>query len=84
MARGWESKAVEEQINAKEAESRAPFKEESSPEQLMQRAKRESLVLARVRTLAALNSASNERYRASLVAALAHLDARIDELSGEN
>jgi hypothetical protein len=80
MARGWESKAVEEQINAREADSQRPIREELTADELERRLKRDSLMLARVRTVAALESAQNERYRAILKKALEDLDAQLAEL----
>jgi hypothetical protein len=79
MARGWESKAVEEQISEREAESKKPANPELTPAQCENQAKREGLRLARTHTLAALQSTRNERYRAILEGALAHLDSQIAE-----
>jgi hypothetical protein len=79
MARGWESKSVEDQISAKEAERQNRNREASPAGELEIRAKREGLLLARTHTIAALESAKDERYRAMLQKALAHLDAQLDE-----
>ena len=81
MARGWESKAVEEQIRAREdAIKTTPPKAEATPAELQRRAKRESLLLVRTRTLNALESARDERYRLQLERALAHLDSELAQI----
>jgi hypothetical protein len=77
MARGWESKAIEEQISAREAESEESKKTAVSRADLERRTKRDGLLLARVRTLNALQAAKDERYRVMLQGALAHLDSEI-------
>ena len=80
MARGWESKAVEGQISAREDGAKTPPKMALAPIELQRRAKRESLLLARTRTLNALESARDERYRVQLEQALAHLDSELGQI----
>ena len=80
MARGWESKAVEDQINAREAELQTSAKTTLAPLELERRAKREGLLLSRIRALNALQSTRDERYRVLLERALAHLDSQLAEL----
>ncbi len=77
MARGWESKSVEEQIDA--AESRRPHRPAASPDpaQVTRQRELESLQLSRVRVMNDLASATHARYRESLEAALRHLDEQI-------
>jgi hypothetical protein len=72
MARGWESKSVEDQISARETAA-----EESAREKKATDPKRESLLLARTRTLASLQSACDARYRAHLERVLADLDKQL-------
>jgi hypothetical protein len=84
MARGWESKSVEEQISAREAEAQRSTKTTFTPEQRKLQSKRDGLLLMRTRTLAALQSARNETYRQQLERALAHLDALLAELGAGN
>jgi hypothetical protein len=82
MARGWESKAVSDQIE--EAAQRAhtpPSKVDRSPEKRLYRQQLEALRLSRSRTLAQLKRASSPAYRQMLEQALAALEARIDEIS---
>jgi hypothetical protein len=80
VARGWESKSIEDQIAEREAESERLSKPQLSSEELEHCAKREGLLLARSHTVASLESARDPRYRAILERALAHLDAQIAEL----
>jgi hypothetical protein len=78
MARGWESKAVEAQIET--AESRAAKQAQLTPEELAKKQMRESLTFSRNRVLADLQKSHNPRYQKMLNDALAHLDAKLAEL----
>jgi hypothetical protein len=80
MARGWESKSVEEQISAREAEAQRSAKTTLTPKQRELQSRRDGLLLMRTRTLSALQSARNETYRQQQEGALAHLDAQLAEL----
>jgi hypothetical protein len=79
MARGWESKSVEDQIVA----SREPG-EKNRPELTdAERARAQraaSLMLARTRLLEQLQGACDRRYRAQLEQALAAIDAELGAL----
>jgi hypothetical protein len=77
MARGWESKSVEEQISAREVEAPAPVKKGPSPAEVERRAKRDQLLLARTRTITALQTTRDEGYREMLERALQHLDSEL-------
>ncbi|HYL84627.1 MAG TPA: hypothetical protein VE263_10350 [Candidatus Angelobacter sp.] len=80
MARGWESKDVESQVEA----NKAPQQKASgpkSPEQLQRDQQRKDLQLSRTRIVNDLASATHPHHRSSLEAALAHLDKKIAELS---
>jgi hypothetical protein len=85
MARGWESKAVADQIE--EADERARVDDESrahlaaSPELRARFERVESLKLSRARTLDQLERATNQSYREMLLRTLRALEAEIDELS---
>ena len=57
-----------------------PPKMALAPIELQRRAKRESLLLARTRTLNALESARDERYRVQLEQALVHLDSELGQI----
>lgn len=80
MARGWESKSVEDQINERNAEAQAPGKKMPSPAEIQRHTKREGILLVRARTLSALDSTRNQRYRALLERTLAHLDSQLADL----
>lgn len=83
MARGWESKAVEDQ--QQEAERRAleaatpAF--EQSPEVRARRERSESLRLSRSRTLDQLERATNPAHREMLGRTLRALEKEIGDLS---
>ena len=79
MARGWESKSVEDQINEREAEAETAGKKKPSRGEMKQKSKRDGILLARTRTVTALESASDERYRALLERTLAHLDSELEK-----
>src|SRR5262249_18342280 len=80
VARGWESKSVEEQINEREAEAQQSRKNKPSPLEIEQRSKREGILLARLRTATALERTRDERYRALLRRTLDHLDTELAKL----
>ena len=87
MARGWESKEVESQIESasvnagrRNAEPPPPAK---TPEQLARDREVDSLGMARLRVLRDLEAATHERHKAMLEDALQHLDARIASLTAE-
>jgi hypothetical protein len=80
MARGWESKSVEEQISAREAEAQKSAKTIPTAKQRELQSKRAGLLLMRTRTLTAIQSARNETYRQQQERALAHIDAQLAKL----
>jgi hypothetical protein len=65
MARGWESKSVEAQIDMAEPRrrKRSVVVRSEAPNALDIIRKRESLLLSRTRVVQELNSAQNPRYR---------------------
>jgi hypothetical protein len=81
MARGWESKSVEAQIEEAGSEANteasiAPRKESSET-----RYKREGLMLQRSRILQDMETARNPRYRSMLDEVLNHVDLELAGLS---
>jgi hypothetical protein len=80
MARGWESKAVESQIESAEERSARAQKPLRSPEDIARERQVESLQLSRARVLADIDSATNAGYRTMLERSLAFLDAKLAEL----
>lgn len=82
MARGWESKAVEEQIEHTDRRiEQQQTRYEDSPAVRARRERLESLMLARARTLAQLKLAAVPAYREMLERALHTLEVEINELS---
>jgi uncharacterized protein involved in exopolysaccharide biosynthesis len=82
MARGWESKAVADQIE--EGENRPKGLQsivERSPEAVLLRQQLETLKLSRARTLIQLEAASRPAYRQVLEKALRALEEQIEEVS---
>ena len=80
MARGWESKSVEAQIDMAQAAGAAAPAIALSHEALTQIRKRETLQLSRTRVVREMESAQNPRYKAVLNKALADLDAQLKSL----
>jgi hypothetical protein len=80
MARGWESKSVESQIESAQQVRKSGTAPALTPDQVSRAREREGLQLSRTRVLHDLEHASNPRYRQTLEAALAHLDRRLSEL----
>lgn len=77
MARGWESKSVEEQINAIEDKKDAQAKQALSASERKRRVKREGLLRERARLVREIEAARNERYRTLLERALAHVEGEL-------
>ena len=76
MARGWESKSVEQQ--QEEATSSAQQRHtQLTPEQIADLKRRQGLQLSRQHILQQLEVASNPQHRNMLEAALAELDAQL-------
>jgi hypothetical protein len=80
MARGWESKSVESQIEAREARRPASRRQPVSATDTERIKQRESLQMSRTRVLHDLEAANNPRYKIILEAALKHLDDKLLEL----
>lgn len=78
MARGWESKSVESQIDS--AMVKPARLDTRTPEQIEKEGQRNSLMLHRTRVLHDLTTACNPRYRVQLEQALAHLDQQLADL----
>jgi len=81
MARGWESKDVESQVEAKKTMSAATTKGPKSPEEMRRDQERKDLELSRIRIANDLQNATHPNHRKSLEAALEHLDQKIAKLS---
>ncbi len=81
MARGWESKDVESQVEATEEPKQKQSSGPKTPEQLQREQERKDLQLSRIRIANDLASATHPNHRKSLEAALAHLDKKIADLT---
>ncbi len=83
MARGWESKAVEDQVNERAArrEQKANETKQTDAERAKQ-SQISSLRLSRARILSQLEAARNSSYRTMLERALETLDKKITDVSG--
>jgi hypothetical protein len=79
MARGWESKSVEEQIESARARE-AGHRPRLTPEQAALEKKRDSLLLQRTRVQRDLENCRDERYRKTLTEGLAYLESQLAEL----
>lgn len=82
MARGWESKGVESQIDDRRQAAQASRPDPDDGDVELKRRKN-SLLLDRTRISNDLKTTSNERYKQTLKAALAHLDAQIAKVDDE-
>jgi hypothetical protein len=81
MARGWESKSVEAQIQEADFEPSTNQEEMFSAAQRQATLKRRDLLLSRKRILQQLAGSGSERYSELLRRTLASLDAQIADLS---
>jgi hypothetical protein len=79
MARGWESKSVEDQVQEAQSRQEHPAKQKLTAEQAELLRRREVLTLAVTRVRKQLESASEPRYREQLLGALASLEAQLAE-----
>ena len=79
MARGWESKAVEEQ-QAEASSKPDPAKVRLEPEQVATQKQRQGLLLARQHVLQQLQAAQNPFHRKMLEAALGDLETQLARL----
>ncbi len=81
MARGWESKSAEAQIEESDSEPSQNQDRTYSAAELQARLRKNDLLLSRRRVLQQLESSSNERYSELLRRSLAELDAQIAAVS---
>jgi hypothetical protein len=86
MARGWESKSVEDQVQQSEAaapakEAKDKHKRQLTAAQIELHRQREVLILSRVRVQQNLKVSSNPRYTEQLNRALADIEMQLSALS---
>jgi hypothetical protein len=79
VARGWESKAVEDQIAASE-ERKSVAKRTRTPDELERESRRQGLLLSRAKIAGDIERARDERHRAVLQRALDFIDSQIDSV----
>ena len=77
MARGWESKSVEAQIDMAEVRRSAVLDGTPPPGTLELIRKKETILLSRTRVVRELKDVQNPRYKVVLTKALADLDAQL-------
>jgi hypothetical protein len=80
MARGWESKSVEGQVQEAQAKDERKSKKTVSPEEAEKRRRRGVLQLSRAQVERQIENAPEGRYRDQLMRALADLDAQLSSL----
>jgi hypothetical protein len=83
MARGWESKAVEGQVQEFQSKEDRQTKKQLTEVQIETRRQTQVLLLARARVEKQLQSHQDPRYREQLTRALADLDAQLATLSSD-
>ena len=84
MARGWESKSVESQMeSAKEQTSEGGRRELTNDEKEVQRV-RQGLLLSRTYVLRQIEASSNERYKETLRQALSEIEQKLAKLDGHS
>jgi hypothetical protein len=83
MARGWESKSVEQQ-QAEASQGESSRRPRLSPDQVERLRQIDGLRLSRSRVLQQLQVTQDPRHRGALEAALSDLDARIQSLSAKS
>ena len=84
MARGWESKDVQEQVQTKveagQGQKDGGGRGPKTPEQQAREQERKQLDLSRTRIVNDLASATHPNHKKTLEAALQHLDKKIADL----
>jgi hypothetical protein len=80
MARGWESKSVEQQMENAHTNSNSSPGFDSAPEEIELRKRREGLLLQRSRVRQEIEASHNPRYRELLKEMLRHLEDRLSSL----
>jgi len=83
MARGWESKSVESQIESAKDGITSGSEAQSTDKQKKVQRERQGLLLSRTYLLRRIESSSNERYTQSLRQALEEIDQKIAKLEGQ-
>jgi hypothetical protein len=80
MARGWESKSVEDQIAASEDRKAAAAKKVRTADEVALESRKQGLLLSRTKIVRDIENARDERHRAALQHALDFIDGQIHTL----
>jgi len=80
MARGWESKAVEEQIESKANSFVAATQKRRTADQVQKSIEKRNLEAARAKVRHEIESTQNERYQAMLTRSLQDLENKLAKL----
>jgi hypothetical protein len=83
MAKGWESKSVESQVQDSETRDGGKRGVQLTSAQLDTRRRREVLVLSRASVQRDLQTSQDPRYRDLLTRALADIEAQLSALDGK-
>lgn len=81
MAKGWESKSVEAQMESKETEAPSDGRKRMTAAEAEKHRKKQNLFLSRAQVLRSMSQAENATYRQMLEKALADLDVEINKLA---
>jgi hypothetical protein len=77
MARGWESKSVEDQMASADERKTARHQPAMTAAQREAQVRKDGLLLARAKVLGDLQKARDDRHRAILQQSLEYIDAQI-------
>jgi hypothetical protein len=80
MARGWESKAVEDQIGEAEAKKETRRKRTPTPDEIEHLKRKDALLLERDRILREMERAYMRRHLVMLERGLAHIEGELAKL----
>jgi hypothetical protein len=81
MARGWESKAIEDQISAAEAKQEARLRQSQHLDEIEREKRKESLQLERTRLIREIESTRNNRYRLLLQRSLDYIETELERFA---
>jgi hypothetical protein len=84
MAKGWESKAVEDQVEQHLAKDPEQSRQPRTPAQMETHRRKEVLLLSRARVQKDLQSSHDQRYRDQLNLALADIESQLTALENLN
>jgi hypothetical protein len=80
MARGWESKSVESQMESKQDSPAQSSSQPATDDAKKNQRERQGLLLSRTYVLRQIESSSNERYTQSLRQALSEIEQKLVRL----